>query len=126
MIRDARFRLKNPDKTLHDSKTLKFAADYYFDIYRMDKLFTIEETADLLRMSRMQLYRLRKRKKIESYQDGRAVTFSQAHIEKYLKAITKKSTAKGYEYYFLKDWQTLAGMTETEKHELNNEMFAVY
>lgn len=74
----------------------------------MERLFTIEETADLLRISRMQLFRLRKRGKIESYQDGRLVTFSQAHIEKYLKAITKKSTAKGFEYF----WMSAADLPE--------------
>ena len=92
----------------------------------MQKLYTIDETAKLLRKSRMQIYRLREAGKLESYQDGRAVTFSQAHIEKYLTAITKKSTAKGFEYYLLKEWQTLAGMTEPEKHEFDNQMFALY
>ena len=92
----------------------------------MQKLFTIDETAELLRKSRQTIYRLREQGKLESYQDGKSVTFSQAQIEKYLKAITKKSTAKGFEYQLLKDWQKLAGMTETEKQEYNNEMFALY
>lgn len=74
----------------------------------------------------MQIYRLREAGKLECYQDGKAVTFSHLHIEKYLKAITRKSTAKGFEYYLLKEWQTLTGMTETEKQEFDNEMFALY
>lgn len=80
----------------------------------MQKIYTIDETAKLLRKSRMQIYRLREQGKLECYQDGKSVTFSQSHIEKYLRAITQKSTAKGFEYQLLKEWQTLAGMTETE------------
>ncbi len=92
----------------------------------MQKIYTIDETAKLLRKSRMQIYRLREQGKLECYQDGKAVTFAASHIEKYLKAITRKSTARGFEYQLLKDWETLAGMTEAEKQESDKEMFALY
>ncbi len=92
----------------------------------MQKLYTIKETGKLLRVSRQTIYRLRDSGKLECYQDGKTITFAASHIEKYLKAITRKSTAKGFEYQLLKDWQTLAGMTEPEKHAFDKRMFAVH
>ncbi len=87
----------------------------------MERLFTIEETADLLRVSRQTIYRLRDGGKLEFYQAGRSVKISQASIEKYLKAITKKSTAKGFEYFSMKQFPT-----DGDDVEFDKQMFALY
>lgn len=92
----------------------------------MQKLYTVKETMEILRVSRMQIYRLRDSGKLEFYQAGRSVKISQAAIEKYLKAVVQKSTARGFEYLLLKQFQTGGDMTEPEKHEYDNQMFALY
>ena len=92
----------------------------------MQKFYTVKETMELLRVSRTTIFRLREQGRLEFYQVGRSVKVSQSAIEKYLKAVVQNSTAKGFEYYLLKEWQTVGELSVTEKTEFDNQMFAVY
>jgi excisionase family DNA binding protein len=53
----------------------------------MDKLYTIQETMNLLRVSRQQVFRLRESGKLKFYEDGKSKRISEAHIKAYLNGI---------------------------------------